>query len=94
MTSSETSKVCSGSKPRIFLVAATSSAPAAEPWILPVFCLFGAGQPMIVRSRMKVGLSVTARPASIASYRAWTSSEYPVPSLVQSTWWTSQPYAA
>ena len=44
------------------------------PWILPVFCLFGAGQPMIVRSRMKLGLSVTASPASIASYRAWTSS--------------------
>ena len=45
----------SGSKPRIFLVAATSSAPSAEPWILPVFCLFGAGQPMIVRSAMNDG---------------------------------------
>ena len=25
-----------------------SSAPSAEPWILPVFCFLGAGQPMIV----------------------------------------------
>ena len=50
-TSSGTSKVCSGSKPRIFLVAATSSSPSAEPWALPVFCAFGAGQAMIVRSR-------------------------------------------
>ena len=44
-----------GRSPRIFLVAATSSAPSAEPWILPVFCLFGAGQPMIVRSAMNDG---------------------------------------
>jgi hypothetical protein len=42
------------------LVAATSSAPSAEPCALPVFCLFGAGQPMIVRSAMKLGRSVTA----------------------------------
>ena len=42
------------------LVAATSSAPSAEPWALPVFCLFGAGQPMIVRSAMNDGWSVTA----------------------------------
>jgi hypothetical protein len=38
------------------LVAATSSAPSAEPCALPVFCLFGAGQPMIVRSAMNEGL--------------------------------------
>jgi hypothetical protein len=56
------------------LVAATSSAPRAEPWIFPVFCLVGAGQPMIVCNRMKLGLSVTALAASIASYRAWTFS--------------------
>ena len=58
-TSAATSKVWSGSKPRIFLVAATSSAPRAEPWALPVFWALGAGQPMIVRSRMKLGRSVT-----------------------------------
>ena len=42
-TSSSTWKVRSGSKPRTFFSAATSSAPRAEPWILPVFCFFGAG---------------------------------------------------
>ena len=42
MTSSATSKFCSGSKPSTSLIAASSSAPRAEPWILPVFCLFGA----------------------------------------------------
>ena len=36
----------SGSKPRISLVAATSSAPSAEPWAFPVFCASGAGQAM------------------------------------------------
>ena len=36
-------KDCSGSKPRTFLVAASSSPPRAEPWILPVFCLPGDG---------------------------------------------------
>ena len=44
ITSSATSNVCSGSKPSTFLVAATSSAPSAEPWDLPVPCSFGAGQ--------------------------------------------------
>ena len=33
----------SGSKPSTFLVAATSSAPSAEPWALPVFWAFGRG---------------------------------------------------
>ena len=42
-TSSSTWKARSGSKPRTFFRAATSSAPRAEPWILPVFCFFGAG---------------------------------------------------
>ena len=42
MTSSATTKVCSGSKPSTSLMAASSSAPRAEPWILPVFCLLGA----------------------------------------------------
>ena len=61
--SSSTWKVTSGSKPRIFLVAATSSAPSAEPCASPVFCLFGAGQPMIVRSAMNDGRSVSSRAA-------------------------------
>ena len=42
-TSSETSNVWSGSKPRTFLVAATSSSPRADPWALPVFWAVGRG---------------------------------------------------
>ena len=59
-TSSATSKVCSGSKPRTRLVAATSSSPSAEPCAASVFCAFGAGQAMIVRIAMNDGLSVSA----------------------------------
>ena len=59
-SASSTGNVTSGSKPRIRLVAATSSAPSAEPCALPVFCLFGAGQPMMVRSAMMEGWSVLA----------------------------------
>ena len=55
-------------------MALTSSAPSAEPWILPVFCLFGAGQPMIVRSAMNDGRPVSALAASSAWYSASTSS--------------------
>ena len=39
------------------MVALTSASPSAEPCAAPVFCLFGAGQPMIVRSTMNDGLS-------------------------------------
>ena len=49
-TSSSTLNLTSGGKPRISLVLAISSSPRAEPWALPVFCLVGAGQPMIVRT--------------------------------------------
>ncbi len=66
MTSSATSKVCSGSKPRIFLVAATSSSPSAEPWASPVFWALGAGHAMIVRRTMMLGWSVTRSAARIA----------------------------
>jgi len=55
-------------------VAATSSTPSAEPCALPVFCSFGAGQPMIVRSRMIEGRSVSASAASTARCSASTSS--------------------
>jgi hypothetical protein len=68
-TSAGTSKLLAGSCPMIVLVAATSSAPRAEPWALPVFCLLGAGQAMMVRRRMNDGLPVSARAAS----RAWCS---------------------
>jgi len=34
--------------------------PKAEPWIFPVFCFFGEGHPMMVRSLISDGLSVTA----------------------------------
>ena len=72
-------------------MAATSSAPRAEPWALPVFCAFGAGHAMIVCSTMKLGRSVTASALRIASYSAGTSSSYFVPPWVQSTCWTCQP---
>ena len=55
-------------------MASTSSAPSAEPWTLPVFCLFGAGQPMMVRSAMNDGRSVSAFAACSAAYSASTSS--------------------
>ncbi len=55
-------------------MAATSSSPSAEPCDLPVPCAFGAGQAMMVLRAMKLGLSVTRRPFSIASQSAWTSS--------------------
>ena len=60
--------------PSTFLVAATSSAPRAEPCALPVFCFVGAGQPMIVRSAMNDGRSVSLRAAVSALSSAATSS--------------------
>jgi energy-coupling factor transport system ATP-binding protein len=90
-TSGATSKVCSGSKPRIFLVAATSSAPSADPCAAPVPWAFGAGHAMTVLSAMKLGRSVTERDASSASQSSWMSSSYLVPPLVQSMRCTSQP---
>jgi hypothetical protein len=56
------------------LVAATSSAPSAEPCAFSLFCRFGAGQPMMVRSRMIDGRSVSASAARIALCSASTSS--------------------
>src|SRR5262249_18508010 len=50
--SSSTGKSTAGSKPSISLVAAASGAPSADPCASPVFCLFGAGQPMTVDSAM------------------------------------------
>ena len=90
-TSSETSNVWSGSKPRTFLVAATSSSPRAEPCASPVFWALGAGQAMIVRSTIRLGLSVTLSAFSSAFQTASTSSAYSWPSWVQSTVWTCQP---
>ena len=69
-----TSKCCSGSKPRIFLVAATSSAPSAEPWEAPVPCAWGAGQAMTVRSTIRLGWSVTSAALRTASCSWGTSS--------------------
>ena len=48
--SSSAGKLTAGSKPRIRLVLATSSAPSAAPCAAPVFCASGAGQAMMVRS--------------------------------------------
>ena len=72
-------------------MAATSSSPSAEPWALPVFWAFGAGQAMIVRRLMKLGRSVTAFAAWIASQSAADVLVVPWPPLVQSTSWTCQP---
>jgi len=60
---------------------------SAAPCALPVFCRVGAGQPMIVLTAMKDGLSVTALAFSIASSSAVTSSP-------ESTRWTCHPYAS
>ena len=66
-TSSSTGKSTSGSKCRTSLVAFTSSTPSADPCAAPVFCLFGAGQPMIVFSAIKDGASVCSLAVSMAS---------------------------
>ena len=76
MTASETSKCFSGSNPRAVFRPATSSAPKAEPWIFPVFCFFGEGQPIIVRMVIKDGLSVTDLACSIALKSSCRSSSY------------------
>ena len=73
-TSGATSKVLSGSKPRMSLVARTSSSPSADPWAAPVFCLFGEGQPMIVRSTISDGRPVSAWAAASARSTAARSS--------------------
>ena len=44
-------------------MAAISSLPSAEPCDAPVFCADGAGQAMIERSTMRLGLSVTCSAA-------------------------------
>src|SRR6266487_5528824 len=64
----------SGSNPRLRLVAATSSAPRAEPCASPVFCLVGAGQAMIVRRAMRDGWLGVSRAAIRASRSGPTSS--------------------
>ena len=46
---------------------------APQPCALPVFCAVGAGQPMIVRSAMNEGRSVSARAAVSAAANAATS---------------------
>ncbi len=72
--SSSTGKSTPGSKCRISLVAFTSGTPRAEPCAAPVFCLFGAGQPMMVLSAMSEGASVCSRAARNARYRSGTFS--------------------
>ena len=91
-TSSATSKVFSGSKPRTRLVAATSSSPSAEPCAASVFCAFGAGQAMIERIAMNEGRSVSALRGLRAPRTAPAGSRSPLGS--GSTRWTCQPYAS
>ena len=69
------------------LVARTSSSPSADPWAAPVFCLFGAGQPMIVRSTISDGRPVSAWATASARSTAARSSP-------SSTCCTCQPYAS
>ena len=57
---------------------------------MPVFCLPGEGQPMIVLRMMIDGLSVSPFAASIAAYSSATSSTYS-PVFFQSTVCTCQP---
>jgi len=59
-----------------------------------VFCAFGAGQAMIVRSLMNDGRPVSALAASSARSNAATSSRYDPSSRRKSTVWVCQPYAA
>jgi hypothetical protein len=66
------------------LVAATSSSPSAEPCTPPVFILVGAGYPMMVRSAMNDGLSVTFLASAMAASMPSTFSP-------PSTSWTCQP---
>ena len=76
-TSSGTQKVSSGGKPRISLVALTSSSPSGEPWALGLSVMCGAGQPMWLRRMSRLGRSSTAmarrKPASRASVSLATS---------------------
>jgi len=58
----------------VALVAFTSGTPSAEPCAAPVFCLFGAGQPMIVLSAMREGASACSLAFRNAWYSAGTSS--------------------
>ena len=59
-----------------------------------MFCAFGAGQAMIVRSRMNDGRSVSASAALSACSSAATSSTYVPSDRRQSTVCTCQPYAS
>ena len=54
-------------KPSSAFSAAISSPPSFEPWTLWSPALFGSGQPMIVVTLMKCGLSVTWRAFSMTS---------------------------
>ena len=83
-TSSATWKVASGSMPMIFFVAATSSAPSAEPWASPVSWASGAGYAMIVRTATMLGASRWSRAVSSAVCSASAS-------LMSSTRWVCHP---
>ena len=93
ITSDSTTNDCVGSKRRTSFTAATSSAPSAEPCTFPLFCLPGDGHPMIVRSTMSDGWSVTALAATIAAFSSWRSSWY-APVFFQSTTCVCQWYAS
>ena len=62
------------SKPSSSFSAVISAAPSFEPWTLWSPCLFGSGQPMMVVTLMKCGLSVTALARSSTSYSSATFS--------------------
>ncbi len=88
--SSGKAKCWSGSRPSTSLVARTSGSPSALPCALPVFCRFGDGQPMMLRTWMKVGRSFSASAASMAACTPATSID---PSPFMATLWVAHPYA-
>ena len=63
-----------GSRPRFCLRPATSLSPSLAPWEEALPCLVGHGQAMMVLRRISEGRLVSARAASSASCRAFTSS--------------------
>ena len=89
-TSSGTSKLLAGSSPNSIFVAATSSAPSADPWDFAVFRAVGAGHAIIVLSRINVGL-FRSFIASLIALSSATRSTSPFDNAATSI--TFQPYA-
>ena len=81
-------KLSSGLSPSAAFVAATSSAPSAEPCDFDVPRAFGAGHAMTVFKRISVGASVSASAFAIAASKPSRST---FPSASAATSRTFQP---